>query len=49
MQLNSVQFSLETDVKVHFGCVNADDLKGMGKEIKLTSEKRTVEKSKQIA
>ena len=48
MKLNSIEFSLETDVKVHFVCVKLGDLKSTRKEIKLTSEKITVDKNKQI-
>ena len=45
MNLNSVRFSLEANVKVHFSCVKAGDLKRSRNEIRLTSEYLTVEKN----
>ena len=49
MKLNSVPFSLEIDIKVHFVHAKENDLKWSRKEIRLTSEKLTVGKNKQIA
>ena len=49
MKLNSERFSLETNVKVHYGCVKPGDLKSTPKQIRLTSEKLTVEKNQQIS
>ena len=49
MKLHSARFSLETDVKVHFGCAKVGDLKSTQKSIRSTSEKITVEKNNQTA
>ena len=48
MKLQSMRFSFETDVKVHFSRVNEGDLKWSLKEIKLILEKLTVDKNKQV-